>query len=220
MLPSWDNLISICLSWIRNRLLLLCLWLSALTLWDWTIMKRSALGMLRTDQDGRAVSGRRRRPPCIFFMCLLWPTSSKRLWPVPDTVLHLWLRVRTCSAFMCLHVHACAHKCVNTYVLIPWPTDCVRETPFNVSVVYRQHRGYDAFVIRVCVGIFSRPQARQQAQMRQQMATDSKNDYSSYLQKFNQEQNEHYFTIIPNIFQVNKPSVDFCLLVSAADCND
>lgn len=40
--------------------------------------------------------------------------------------------------------------------------------------------------------------------MRQQMATDSKNDYSSYLQKFNQEQNEHYFTIIPNIFQVNE----------------
>ncbi|XP_068191584.1 formin-binding protein 1 isoform X18 [Antennarius striatus] len=43
--------------------------------------------------------------------------------------------------------------------------------------------------------------ARQQAQMRHQMASDSKNDYSSYLQKFNQEQNEHYFTIIPNIFQ-------------------
>lgn len=47
--------------------------------------------------------------------------------------------------------------------------------------------------------------------MRQQMATDSKNDYSSYLQKFNQEQNEHYFTIIPNIFQV-KPSADFVFL--------
>ncbi len=46
-------------------------------------------------------------------------------------------------------------------------------------------------------------QARQQAQMRHQMASDSKNDYSSYLQKFNQEQNEHYFTVIPNIFQVN-----------------
>lgn len=44
------------------------------------------------------------------------------------------------------------------------------------------------------------------------MATDSKNDYSSYLQKFNQEQNEHYFTIIPNIFQVNKPSDDFVFL--------
>ncbi|KAM3599836.1 uncharacterized protein V6R79_012486 [Siganus canaliculatus] len=43
--------------------------------------------------------------------------------------------------------------------------------------------------------------ARQQAQMRHQMASDSKSDYSSYLQKFNQEQNEHYFTIIPNIFQ-------------------
>uniref|UniRef100_A0A8C2D7K6 Formin binding protein 1 n=1 Tax=Cyprinus carpio TaxID=7962 RepID=A0A8C2D7K6_CYPCA len=43
--------------------------------------------------------------------------------------------------------------------------------------------------------------ARQQAQMRHQMASDSKNEYSSYLQKFNQEQNEHYYTIIPNIFQ-------------------
>ncbi|XP_030623295.1 formin-binding protein 1 isoform X3 [Chanos chanos] len=43
--------------------------------------------------------------------------------------------------------------------------------------------------------------ARQQAQMRHQMAADSKNEYSSYLQKFNQEQNEHYHTIIPNIFQ-------------------
>ncbi|XP_041666727.1 formin-binding protein 1 isoform X8 [Cheilinus undulatus] len=43
--------------------------------------------------------------------------------------------------------------------------------------------------------------ARQQAQMRHQMAADSKGDYSAYLQKFNQEQNEHYFTVIPNIFQ-------------------
>ncbi|KAM3874520.1 formin-binding protein 1 [Diretmus argenteus] len=43
--------------------------------------------------------------------------------------------------------------------------------------------------------------ARQQAQMRHQMATDSKNEYSSFLQKFNQEQNQHYFTVIPNIFQ-------------------
>ncbi|XP_050948209.1 formin-binding protein 1 isoform X1 [Labeo rohita] len=43
--------------------------------------------------------------------------------------------------------------------------------------------------------------ARQQAQMRHQMASDSKSEYSSYLQKFNQEQNEHYYTIIPNIFQ-------------------
>ncbi|XP_049593306.1 formin-binding protein 1 isoform X24 [Syngnathus scovelli] len=43
--------------------------------------------------------------------------------------------------------------------------------------------------------------ARQQAQVRHQMAADSKGDYSSYLHKFNQEQNEHYYTIIPNIFQ-------------------
>ncbi|XP_051532822.1 formin-binding protein 1-like isoform X13 [Myxocyprinus asiaticus] len=43
--------------------------------------------------------------------------------------------------------------------------------------------------------------ARQQAQMRHQMASDSKSEYSSYLQKFNQEQNEHYYTIIPSIFQ-------------------
>uniref|UniRef100_A0A8C6WIP1 Formin binding protein 1b n=1 Tax=Neogobius melanostomus TaxID=47308 RepID=A0A8C6WIP1_9GOBI len=43
--------------------------------------------------------------------------------------------------------------------------------------------------------------ARQQAQMRHQMAADSKSEYSSYLQKFNQEQNDHYYTNIPNIFQ-------------------
>ncbi|XP_051960049.1 LOW QUALITY PROTEIN: formin-binding protein 1 [Xyrauchen texanus] len=43
--------------------------------------------------------------------------------------------------------------------------------------------------------------ARQQAQMRHQMASDSKSEYSSYLQRFNQEQNEHYYTVIPNIFQ-------------------
>ncbi|XP_066223009.1 formin-binding protein 1 isoform X8 [Saccopteryx leptura] len=43
--------------------------------------------------------------------------------------------------------------------------------------------------------------ARQQAQMRHQMAEDSKADYSSILQKFNQEQREYYHTHIPNIFQ-------------------
>lgn len=46
------------------------------------------------------------------------------------------------------------------------------------------------------------------------MAADSKSDYSSYLQKFNQEQNEHYFTIIPNIFQVNKPTYVVLVCVS------
>ncbi|XP_073412013.1 formin-binding protein 1 isoform X1 [Dendrobates tinctorius] len=43
--------------------------------------------------------------------------------------------------------------------------------------------------------------ARQQAQIRHQMADDSKGDYSSVLQKFNHEQQEHYHTHIPTIFQ-------------------
>nr|XP_015222107.1 PREDICTED: formin-binding protein 1 isoform X22 [Lepisosteus oculatus] len=43
--------------------------------------------------------------------------------------------------------------------------------------------------------------ARQQAQLRHQMAADSKGEYSVYLQKFNKEQNEHYYTLIPHIFQ-------------------
>uniref|UniRef100_A0A8D2JT38 Formin binding protein 1 n=1 Tax=Sciurus vulgaris TaxID=55149 RepID=A0A8D2JT38_SCIVU len=43
--------------------------------------------------------------------------------------------------------------------------------------------------------------ARQQAQIRHQMAEDSKADYSSILQKFNQEQHEYYHTHIPSIFQ-------------------
>ncbi|XP_009186291.1 formin-binding protein 1 isoform X21 [Papio anubis] len=43
--------------------------------------------------------------------------------------------------------------------------------------------------------------ARQQAQIRHQMAEDSKADYSSILQKFNHEQHEYYHTHIPNIFQ-------------------
>ncbi|XP_035878262.1 formin-binding protein 1 isoform X16 [Phyllostomus discolor] len=43
--------------------------------------------------------------------------------------------------------------------------------------------------------------ARQQAQLRHQMAEDSKADYSSILQKFNHEQREYYYTHIPTIFQ-------------------
>uniref|UniRef100_A0A8B9PGZ3 Formin binding protein 1 n=1 Tax=Apteryx owenii TaxID=8824 RepID=A0A8B9PGZ3_APTOW len=43
--------------------------------------------------------------------------------------------------------------------------------------------------------------ARQQAQLRHQMAEDSKAEYSSTLQKFNSEQHDHYYTHIPNIFQ-------------------
>uniref|UniRef100_A0A8C7LI90 Formin binding protein 1a n=1 Tax=Oncorhynchus kisutch TaxID=8019 RepID=A0A8C7LI90_ONCKI len=44
--------------------------------------------------------------------------------------------------------------------------------------------------------------ARQQAQLKHQVAEDSKNEYLTYLQKFNKEQNEHYYNLIPHIFQV------------------
>nr|XP_060613531.1 formin-binding protein 1 isoform X10 [Anolis sagrei ordinatus] len=43
--------------------------------------------------------------------------------------------------------------------------------------------------------------ARQQSQLRQQMAEESKGEYSSALQRFNQEQRDHYHTHIPSIFQ-------------------
>ncbi|XP_053360841.1 formin-binding protein 1a isoform X1 [Clarias gariepinus] len=43
--------------------------------------------------------------------------------------------------------------------------------------------------------------AKQQAQIRHQIADDSKNEYLSYLQKFNKDQHEHYYTLIPHIFQ-------------------
>ncbi|KAJ8285632.1 hypothetical protein GJAV_G00029090 [Gymnothorax javanicus] len=43
--------------------------------------------------------------------------------------------------------------------------------------------------------------ARVQAQMRAQIAEDSKSEYSSCLENFNQEQNQHYHTLLPLIFQ-------------------
>ncbi|XP_072227549.1 formin-binding protein 1 isoform X1 [Leuresthes tenuis] len=66
---------------------------------------------------------------------------------------------------------------------------------------YFEKMDADINVTKADVEKRSSHKARQQAQMRHQMATDSKGDYSSYLQKFNQEQNDHYYTIIPNIFQ-------------------
>ncbi|XP_037609396.1 formin-binding protein 1 isoform X2 [Sebastes umbrosus] len=66
---------------------------------------------------------------------------------------------------------------------------------------YFEKMDADINVTKADVEKRSSHKARQQAQMRHQMASDSKSDYSSYLQKFNQEQNEHYFTVIPNIFQ-------------------
>ncbi|XP_044031329.1 formin-binding protein 1 isoform X15 [Siniperca chuatsi] len=66
---------------------------------------------------------------------------------------------------------------------------------------YFEKMDADINVTKADVEKRSSHKARQQAQMRHQMAADSKSDYSSYLQKFNQEQNEHYFTVIPSIFQ-------------------
>ncbi|KAI1900603.1 hypothetical protein AGOR_G00051620 [Albula goreensis] len=43
--------------------------------------------------------------------------------------------------------------------------------------------------------------ARLQAQMKAQIAEDSKSEYSSCLENFNQEQNQHYHTLLPHIFQ-------------------
>ncbi|XP_062815003.1 formin-binding protein 1 isoform X13 [Anolis carolinensis] len=43
--------------------------------------------------------------------------------------------------------------------------------------------------------------ARQHSQLRHQMAEESKAEYSAALQRFNQEQRDHYHTHIPNIFQ-------------------
>uniref|UniRef100_UPI00358FE4EB formin-binding protein 1-like n=1 Tax=Myxine glutinosa TaxID=7769 RepID=UPI00358FE4EB len=43
--------------------------------------------------------------------------------------------------------------------------------------------------------------ARQQSNQRTQLAEDTKNEYATQLQKYNEEQNQHYFAIMPKIFQ-------------------
>ncbi|XP_036381887.1 formin-binding protein 1-like [Megalops cyprinoides] len=59
--------------------------------------------------------------------------------------------------------------------------------------------------------------ARQQAQMRNQMAEHSKSEYSSSLQSFNQEQTQHYHTLIPHIFQ-RIQEMEECRIGRVADC--
>uniref|UniRef100_A0A8C7L7L6 Formin binding protein 1 n=1 Tax=Oncorhynchus kisutch TaxID=8019 RepID=A0A8C7L7L6_ONCKI len=66
---------------------------------------------------------------------------------------------------------------------------------------YFERMDADINVTKADVEKRSSHKARQQAQMRHQMAADSKSEYSNFLTKFNQEQNEHYYTLIPNIFQ-------------------
>ncbi|XP_078721450.1 formin-binding protein 1-like isoform X8 [Lampetra fluviatilis] len=43
--------------------------------------------------------------------------------------------------------------------------------------------------------------ARTQSNQRMQMAEDCKSEYAAQLQKFNEEQNQHYFTVMPKVFQ-------------------
>ncbi|XP_071219542.1 formin-binding protein 1-like isoform X3 [Salvelinus alpinus] len=66
---------------------------------------------------------------------------------------------------------------------------------------YFERMDADINVTKADVEKRSSHKARQQAQMRHQMAADSKSEYSNFLTKFNQEQNEHYYTLIPTIFQ-------------------
>lgn len=46
-------------------------------------------------------------------------------------------------------------------------------------------------------------QAKQQANLRSHMAEESKNEYASYLQKFNHNQSQFYFLEMPQIFNVS-----------------
>uniref|UniRef100_A0A672PKL1 Formin binding protein 1 n=1 Tax=Sinocyclocheilus grahami TaxID=75366 RepID=A0A672PKL1_SINGR len=89
--------------------------------------------------------------------------------------------------------HALTHVCVCAQCKRKFERDCKEA---DRAQQYFEKLDADINVTKADV-----EKARQQAQMRHQMASDSKNEYSSYLQKFNQEQNEHYYTIIPNIFQ-------------------
>lgn len=47
-------------------------------------------------------------------------------------------------------------------------------------------------------------QARQTAQQKQQAAEESRKDYLTSLNQFNQDQHQHYHTLVPVIYQVNK----------------
>jgi len=53
-------------------------------------------------------------------------------------------------------------------------------------------------VLHVC-----RFQARQAAQQKQQTAEESRKDYVTSLNQFNQDQHQHYHTLVPVIYQVN-----------------
>lgn len=47
-------------------------------------------------------------------------------------------------------------------------------------------------------------QARQTAQQKKQAAEESRKDYVTSLNQFNQDQHQHYHTLVPVIYQVNQ----------------
>lgn len=47
-------------------------------------------------------------------------------------------------------------------------------------------------------------QARQTAQQKQQAAEESRKDYVTSLNQFNQDQHQHYHTLVPVIYQVSQ----------------
>lgn len=51
-------------------------------------------------------------------------------------------------------------------------------------------------------------QARQTAQQKQQAAEESRKEYVTSLNQFNQDQHQHYHTLVPVIYQVNPPVSD------------
>lgn len=109
---------------------------------------------------------------------------------------------------VCSFVQMCPLVCVCVFFFFICAPVCCPYVCFNQVPLRFCKESMCATCTFVCFCF----QARQQAQMRHQMASDSKSDYSAYLQKFNQEQNEHYYTVIPNIFQVNitAPHRDTC----------
>lgn len=50
-------------------------------------------------------------------------------------------------------------------------------------------------------------QAKQQAHLRTHIAEECKNEYASQLQKFNKEQNQFYYSSIPQVFNVSSPAL-------------
>lgn len=55
-------------------------------------------------------------------------------------------------------------------------------------------------------------QARQTAQQKQEAAEDSRKEYVTSLNQFNQDQHQHYHTLVPVIYQVNQNNLRLALV--------